>query len=279
MERYDWPADLDPRWLRFSGIKIFADGVPISKTSWMWQEYLGGGFGSLTLPGATDEERYHQLKEMILYCHRKGFQLGVHATGDRAISATIDGFVEAMRDSPRIRRRHYIIHGDFISRRDAERAALHQLGVNMQPFIQSQIAGAEPLIVGEERAAYEWPFRTVLDAGVPLTFSSDMPVTYPNWRQGVQSAILREAIGSGKVSGPEERITREEAIRAYTIQGAWQDGMEQLKGSIERGKLADFCILGEDLLTVEPHEIKDIPVVMTLVGGKIVYDTSGDAFK
>ena len=149
----------------------------------------------------------------------------------------------------------------------------------MQPFIQSQIAGAEPLIVGEERAAYEWPFRTVLDAGVPLAFSSDMPVTYPNWRQGVQSAILREAIGSGKVSGPEERITREEAIRAYTIQGAWQDGMEQVKGSIERGKLADFCILGEDLLTVEPHEIKDIPVVMTLVGGKIVYDTSGDAFK
>ena len=279
LKNYTWPNDLDAQWLRSAGIKIFADGVPISKTSWMWQEYIGGGYGSLTIPGETDEEKCRQLKEMILYCHERGFQVGVHATGDRAISATIDGFAEAIKRNPRIHNRQYIIHGDFITPQDIERTAKYGIGINMQPYIQSLIADAEPLIVGSQRAACEWPFKTVVDGGIHLTFSSDLPVTYPNWRQGVQSAVLREAVGSGKVSGPEERITREEAIRAYTVQGAWQDGMEQVKGSIERGKLADFCILGEDLLAVEPHEIKDIPVVMTLVGGKIVYDASDDAFK
>jgi predicted amidohydrolase YtcJ len=279
LKNYTWPNDLNAQWLRSAGIKIFADGVPISKTSWMWQEYIGGSYGSLTIPGETDEEKCRQLKEMILYCHERGFQVGVHATGDRAISATIDGFAEAIRGNPRIHNRQYIIHGDFITPQDIERAAKYRIGINMQPYIQSLIADAEPLIVGPQRAACEWPFKTVVDSGIHLTFSSDLPVTYPNWRQGVQSAVLREAVGSGKVSGPKECIKREEAIRAYTIQGAWQDGMEQLKGSIERGKLADFCILGEDLLTVEPHEIKDIPVVMTVAGGKIVYDTSGGAFK
>jgi predicted amidohydrolase YtcJ len=281
LKNYTWPVDLDSKWLRSAGIKIFADGVPISKTSWMRQEYVGGGYGSLTVPGATDEDKYSQLKEMILYCHKKGFQIGVHATGDRAISATIDGFAEAIKGNPRMRSRHYIIHGDFITPQDVERAAKHRIGINMQPYIQSLIADAEPLIVGAQRAAYEWPFRTVLDGGVPLSFSSDMPVTYPNWRQGVQSAVLREAVGSGKVSGPEERLTVEEAIRAYTIQGAWQDSMEKLKGSIEKGKLADFCVLGEDILAIEPHKIKDIPVLMTIINGEIVYDADamGDAIK
>jgi hypothetical protein len=105
-----------------------------------------------------------------------------------------------------------------------------------------------------------------------MTMSSDAPVVYPNWRQGVEAAILRESKATGKVSGPEYRITREEAIRAYTIEGAYQDHMEHIKGSIEVGKLADFCILGEDILTVDTHKIKDIPVLMTIVGGKIVHN-------
>ena len=77
------------------------------------------------------------------------------------------------------------------------------------------------------------------------------------------------------VSGPDQCISVPEAIRMYTINGAWQDHMEKKKGSLEVGKLADFCILGEDILTVDPHEIREIPVLMTIVGGKIVYDESG----
>jgi predicted amidohydrolase YtcJ len=279
VESYKWPEGFDSQWLRFPGIKIFADGIPITKTSWMWDEYIGGGHGSLTIPGAKDEEKYNELKQMIAYAHNKKFQVGIHATGDRAISSAIDGLLEAIDKNPWLHPRHYIIHGDFITPKDAKRAKDYNIGVNMQPNIQPLIADVEPSIIGKERAAYEWPFRTVLDSGIPLTLSSDLPVTFPNWRQGVQSAVLREAVGSGKVSGPEERITREEAIRAYTIHGAWQDFMEDVKGSIEIGKLADLCVLGDDILTIDAHKIKDIPVLMTIVGGKIVYDASGNAFK
>ncbi len=83
---------------------------------------------------------------------------------------------------------------------------------------------------------------------------------------------------SGKVRGPEECITGEEATRSYTVTGAWQDRMEDIKGSIEVGKVADFCVIGDDILTVDPHKIGELPVLMTIVGGKIVYDESSGAF-
>ena len=112
----------------------------------------------------------------------------------------------------------------------------------------------------------------MIDHGLILTNSSDASVTYPDWRQGVESAVLREDKATGEVSGPEQRITVEEAIRTYTINGAWQDHREDVKGSIESGKLADFCIIGGDILSVDPHDISEIPILMTIVGGEVVYN-------
>ena len=268
------PQGLDPNWVRLSGVKIFADGLPITKTAWMHDDYLGGGRGELVIPGKKEADRVSELHAIIDHAHDRGFQVGVHATGDAAIDATVAGFVQCRTDRPDADLRHYIIHGDFISSATARTLAAHNLGLSMQPFIKSLIADQEEGIVGRERAAYEWPMRTVLDAGVNLAASSDAPVTYPNWRQGIQSAVVRQAKGSGRISGPNQCITVADAIRMYTINGAWQDHMEKKKGSVEVGKLADFCILGGDILTVDPHEIGDIPVLVTIVGGKIVYDKS-----
>jgi predicted amidohydrolase YtcJ len=206
-----------------------------------------------------------------------GVQVAVHVTGDRAVDATIDGFVKALQEKSGKDLRHYIIHGDFISDQTAKRMAEYNIGVNVQPGIKWTISDYMDSLVGENRSARQWPLNMLMKTGVRVAASSDTPVTYPNWRQGVQSALLREAKASGKVSGPEQRITIEEAIRMYTMNGAWQDHMENAKGSIEVGKLADFCILGEDILTIDPHKIKDIPVLMTIVGGEIVYDT-GEGF-
>ncbi len=280
MATFRVPADLDEEWLRFRGVKFFADGIPLTYTSWMNEDYVSGnaGHGRSVIPGKTDQEQRDKLVEMIRYVHSKGFQIGLHATGDRAIDAAVDGFATACEENPGGDPRHYIIHGDFISREKAETLARHNCGIAMQPFISAMIADFEPTVVGEERAAYEWPTRTVLDTGVNLTSNSDAPVTYPQWRLGVQSAVLREGLLSGKVSGPEECITVEEAIRTYTINGAWQDHMEDVKGSIEVGKVADFCIIGDDILSVDPHKIGEIPVLMTIVGGSIVFDESGGAF-
>jgi predicted amidohydrolase YtcJ len=259
-------------WLRIPGVKIFADGIPPTKTAWMYEEYAGGGYGSLCVPGETDEAKYNELSRMIVYSNKLGVQIAVHVTGERAVDATIDGFVKAMQEKSGKDLRHYIVHGDFISDQTAKRMAEYNVGVNVQPGIKWTISDYMDFLLGENRSARQWPLSMLIKTGVHVAASSDTPVTYPNWRQGVQSAILREAKGSGKVSGPEQRITIEEAIRMYTIYGAWQDHMENIKGSIEVGKLADFCILGEDILTIDPHKIKDIPVLMTIVGGKIVYN-------
>ena len=281
IETFKIPTGIDKHFLNFQGVKIFADGIPLTYTSWMNEDYVSGdaGHGTSVIPGNTDQEQRNNLIEMIEYVHSKGFQIGIHATGDRAIDAAVDGFARAFDKMPGKELRHYIIHGDFISAEKAEILAKHRCGVAMQPFIAAMIADFEPHVVGEKRAAYEWPMRTVLASGANLTSSSDAPITYPNWRMGIQAAVLREGLISGKVSGPEECIHVEDAIRTYTINGAWQDHMEDVKGSIEVGKVADFCIIGDDILSVDAHKIGEIPVLMTILGGKVVFDASDGVFE
>jgi len=109
---------------------------------------------------------------------------------------------------------------------------------------------------------------------VTVASGSDAPVTYPDWRQGVATMILRESKASGRVSGADQRITLAEALRTYTINGAWQDFAEAWKGSLEIGKVADLCILDRDLLSIDPHEIPSARVLMTVLDGQIVHDNT-----
>ncbi|MCL4369102.1 MAG: amidohydrolase family protein [Actinobacteria bacterium] len=186
-------------------------------------------------------------------------------------------FEAALADDPSIRdTRPYLIHANQIRECDLQRAGRLGVIINMQPTIQSIIADALPACLGSERAERDWPFTGALKAGVCLASSSDLPVTYPNWREGVQTMLRREGVPSGKVSGPAECIGIEDAIRTYTINGARQDRMEHLKGSIEVGKLADFAVLDADILTVDPHTIKQIGVDMTVVGGQVVYEKAAE---
>jgi len=278
---FDFPKSSDTNWLNYPGVKIFVDGIPLTYSSWMNEDYISGdaGHGTSVIPGDTDQDQSDKLFEMIKYIHSKKYQIGIHATGDRAIDTAVDGLVCAVEENPVSDLRHYIIHADFISSDKAKLLAKHNFGVSMQPFIKAMICDFESAVVGEELAAYEFPAKTVLKAGIPLTNSSDAPVTYPDWRMGIQAAVLRESLVSGTVSGPEECLSVEEAIRAYTINGAWQDHMENIKGSIEKGKLADLCIIDTDILTAPLNEIGSIKVLMTIVGGKIVFDKSSNAFE
>jgi predicted amidohydrolase YtcJ len=273
LEQYEWATDVDPRWVRFPGVKIFADGVPITKTSALWEEYVDGGLGSLAIPGATEDERTAALVEMITMAAAKAVQVGVHATGDRAVGAALDGFERAAAaDSASIALRHYVVHAELVAPGDSDRAARLGVGFNMQPTIMSMIADTIAGQLGPDRAMRDWPFATTVRSGAKLMASSDLPVTYPDWRTGLQAMVLREGIPSGRVSGPDERVGLADAVRAYTINGAWQDHMDDVKGSIEVGKLADFCVLDGDLLGVDLHSIKDLAVALTVVGGAVVYD-------
>lgn len=266
----------DPRRLAVLGVKLFADGIPVNKTAWMHDPYIGGGCGSLCVGGETDDERVAQITEMIRYTHAAGYQAGVHVTGDRAIDTVVDAFAAAAAERPRPDARHYVIHGDFLTARSMRALARHGFGVNMNPTIKWTVADLEEEFVGPQRAGYEWPYRDAIDAGVIVTSGSDAPVTLPDWRQGVSTMMLRESRASGRVSGPDQRIRLAEALRTYTSDAAWQDFAEDWKGTLEVGKVADLCVLSDDLLTADPHDIPAIPVVFTAVGGEIVHDELTD---
>ncbi|MBY4212448.1 amidohydrolase [Rhodococcus fascians] len=268
------PISSDPRKFRVLGVKVFADGIPLSKTSWMHEEYVGGGCGSLCVGGETDERRVEQVTEMIRRGHVEGYQVGVHVTGDRAIDTVASALIAAQRDYPRADPRHYLIHGDFVSRETLDRLAEAGIGVNMNPTIKWTIADLEPEFVGAERAAYEFPYRSAVQSGVRLMSSSDAPVTMPNWRQGLSTMILRESKATRTVSGQSETISLEQALRTYTIDAAWQDLADDWKGSIEVGKVADLTVIEGDLGAVDAHDIPAMAVLRTVVGGVTVYDRS-----
>jgi predicted amidohydrolase YtcJ len=258
-------------WLKIGGIKLFADGVPQTKTAWLHGEYPDGGNGSLVLPGATEQERYEELVGMIVYAHKNGFQCGIHAIGGRAIESCIDGFLKAQQEDPR-ELRHYVIHCDLITEADIRRIAENNIGVCTQPILKWVFSDAMDRAFGVERSERQFPLRTLLNAGVHVSLSSDAPVTAPDWLQGVESAVLRKSKASGTVRGPQQAITAREAVRLFTMGGAWQDHMEHRKGSLEPGKLADFCVLEQDILSIPPEEIHAITNVATVVGGQLVYD-------
>lgn len=261
----------DERHVRVIGVKIMGDGIPPNKTSWMHEPYVGGGCGGLTVAGDDEHEREEVLRKMIALTHQLGLQAGVHITGDRGIDVVVDAFVEAMREHPRDDQRHYVIHGDFITPETLKRCAAHGIGVNMNPTIKWTIADLEVDFVGAERAAYEWPFRTALDAGARVSSGSDAPITFPDWRQGVETMVTRRAKASGEVSGPEQRISVMEALRTYTATPAWQDFDESWKGSLEVGKVADLCVLRENILKQPHDQLSQVTVAATYLDGKLVY--------
>ena len=224
----------------------------------MYEEYPGGGHGSLVVPDATDEDKYNELINMIVYAHKEGFQIGIHSCGDRAIDACVDGFLKALTDEPRDAR-HYIIHGVGITDVCREIATKNEIGLSIQPCLWKLRA---KIVTSEPSATSGWPDRVqkLIRQGANVTASSDAPVTYPNWINGVSSLVT--------IAG----VSIQDAIRTYTINAAWQNHMESMVGSIEAGKLADFCILDKDILTVSNADIDNINNVMTIVGGKVVYE-------
>jgi predicted amidohydrolase YtcJ len=271
---------VDPRRFAITGVKLRADGVPIaSRTAWMREPYVGGGRGSLVTDGETDRDKVDELTAMVDLVHQAGLQVGTHATGDAAIDAVTAAYARALRRRPRSHPRHYVIHGDFAWPETLRVLAENGCGVSLNPNIKHLIADSQPGIVGTERAAYQTPYRSALRAGAVVTSASDSPNVAPDWRQGLETMLLREG-GSGEVSGPDQIIGVQEALRTYTTAGAWQDHADAWKGSLTRGMAADLCVLsgtlfdGRGRLTHDAHDITDVPVALTIVDGEIVYDAA-----
>jgi len=256
-------------WVKIGGIKLFGDGIPPTQTAWLNDPYPDGTYGSLVVPGGTEKEKLEELQRVVDICHDNGYQLAVHTTGSRAVDETVAAMARAMERAP-WDARHYILHGEFMKKESMELMGKYSIGISTQPEYLYILTDDAIIRLGKEAAGNRWPLKQLLENGAIVCSSSDTPCASPDWRLGMQTAIIRESM-SGVISGPHQSLTIEEAIRSYTINGAWLEHMEEVKGSVEVGKYADFCVLGKDITAIDPHEIRDTPIHMTIVGGHVVY--------
>ncbi|MBA0126603.1 amidohydrolase [Haloechinothrix sp. YIM 98757] len=265
-------SGLGDDWLSIGGCKLFADGIPALRSAWMSRPYDDGCCGSLVTEGGDDAQRLSSLATLIETLHRHRFQVQVHATGDRACDGVVDALAAAAEADPWPDARHVLIHANLPGERAMKLMAAHGFVANTQALIKWQVSDALRGVVDEPTWHRNIPVRSLLDAGVVVADSSDAPVTYPDWRQGVETLVLRRTRHEGAVSGADQRLTREQALRAWTNAPAYQEGRERTKGHIAPGALADLTVLAEDVLAVDDEELHAVTPVMTVVGGDIVHD-------
>lgn len=268
----------DTKWLAASQMKIWGDGVPTqARTAWVSEDYKGGGAGGLTLPGDTEEEQLELLEESILLAHRMGFQIGVHATGDRTIDAVVDSYIKAQEKFGDNNLRHYVIHGDLTPLKTLDKMAAHGISVSFNPNIKRSLSHQLTDVIGRERTDYQWPYRSALSRGVHVGSSSDAPVVYPTFREGLTAMMTRKSAVDGEVYGKDQCLDLDEALATYTTGPAHQDNAETWKGQLTRGFVGDITVIDGDLDSTDAADIIDLPIDMTVVGGDIVYDSQSHA--
>jgi predicted amidohydrolase YtcJ len=213
-----------------------------------------------------------EFDDIVWRAHSAGFQIAVHAIGDRGVEIVLDAYQKALDRMPRADHRHRIEHCGILRPDLIDRiAAMGALAVS-QPIFITEYGDGFIRHLGLNRVQLTYPFRSLLDAGVRLVFSSDCPVSSFEPLKGIEVSVT-ERTGSGQSYALEEAISVEEALPLYTVAGAYSTFEEQRKGQIKAGMLADFVILGDDPRRVEPEAISQVPVHQTIIGGETVYES------
>lgn len=252
-------------WLRIGSIKMMMDGGMGGKTAALYEPYEGTRDNKGIIYMSQEK-----LNELVKKAHEAGFQIGIHAIGDRAIDVSLNALEAALKVLPRKDHRHRIEHCGLSTPAITERLVrLGAIPVGQPPFLFN-IGDSFWSNLGADRIRWTYPFRTWLDKGMPAPGSSDRPVVLGAPLLGIWACVNRKTEG-GRVLAGEERITPEEAIRMYTLNAAYASFEEKIKGSIEPGKLADLVVLDADPCEVPVDEIRNIRVEMTIVGGVVAY--------
>jgi predicted amidohydrolase YtcJ len=205
---------------------------------------------------------------------KAGLHVMIHAIGDRAIRMLLDTYERVARENGPRDRRFRMEHAQHIAPADVPRFGALGVIASMQPYHAIDDGRWADRVIGPERAKGTYAFRSLLDNNATLAFGSDWFVAPPTPLEGIYAAVTRRTLDDRNPGGwvPEQKITVEEALRAYTAGSARASFDEARKGTLARGKLADLVLIDRDLTTIAPESIRDAHITMTVVGGRIVFE-------
>ena len=258
------------QWLRFGALKGFVDGSLGSHTAAMLESFTDAP-NDTGLFVNTPEDLYRWTSS----ADTAGLHMIVHAIGDRAIRTQLDIYERVERENGPRDRRFRIEHAQHVAPADMGRFAALGVIASMQPYHAIDDGRWAEKVIGHERGKGTYAFRSLLDAGAKVAFGSDWFVAPPTPLEGIYAAVTRRTLDDAHPDGwyPEQKIGIEDALRGYTSGSAYASFEENDKGTLARGKLADFVMIDRDLTAIPPATIREARIMMTVVGGRIVYRT------
>ena len=272
IDNHNLPKFSSNNMFGMSGVKLWYDGSPYTGTMLLDQPYLNSeltteGLGIATNSTGRANWELDDFYQLVNGLHGRGVQILVHAQGDRATREVLDTFERVLKNSPNKVHRHRIEHSALMEKDEISRAA--DLGISISFHMNHIKYYGQRLrdeIIGYERSQYLMPARTAQEAGIRISLHADSPMFPPNPLDLVQTAVTRMAV-TGEVINEPEKLDLKDALRAVTIDAAWQLGIDDQIGSLEIGKLADFTILGQDPFHVNPNQLNAIPIIDTWLSG------------
>jgi hypothetical protein len=265
-------AHFGSEMLRVGGLKGFSDGSLGSTTALFYEPYRDEPSTS----GIAGDEMYPEgaMLKRVTDADRAGLQVMIHAIGDRANDLILSVFEHVERENGKRDRRFRIEHAQHLRQQDIPRFARDRVIASMQPYHAIDDGRWAEKRIGKERAKTTYAFRSLLDAGATLAFGTDWTVAPLNPLLTVYAAVTRRTIDGKNSKGwvSEQKISVEETVHAYTVGSAYAEFQENVKGTITPGKLADLVLLSRDIFKIDPKEIENVKVVLTMVDGRVVYE-------
>jgi predicted amidohydrolase YtcJ len=261
--------------LRVGGLKGFSDGSLGSTTALFFEPYKD----SPSTSGLPADEMFPEgeMRKRVKGADAAGLQVVVHAIGDKANETMLSIFEEVLGANGPRDRRFRIEHAQHLRRADIPRFARAGVIASMQPYHAADDGRWAEKRIGQERCQGTYAFRSLLNAGTTLAFGSDWNVAPLDPMQGILAAVTRRTLDGKHPDGwvPEEKITVEEAVRAYTVGSAYAEFAEEVKGTLSPGRLADLVILSRDIFKIDPGEIGSVRVDTTIMDGRVVFERHG----
>jgi predicted amidohydrolase YtcJ len=255
--------------LRVGCLKGYADGSLGSTTAWLFEPYQDAPNTS----GLASDE-IPKIPDYVLAADKSALQIRIHAIGDKANATILDIYEKTAQTDGNRDRRFTIEHAQHLRQADIPRFGKLKVVASMQPFHIIDDGRWAWKRLNEKRLKGTYAFRTLLDSGGVLAFGSDSPVAPLNPLFGVYAAVTRRTLDDRNPNGwiPEQKISVAETLKAFTWGSAYAEFQENVKGTLEAGKLADFVILSDDIFTIDPVKIRDARVLLTVVNGKVAYE-------